>query len=106
LCHLFVRPAELDYRVKVVFLLPQNRLHKQMDTQSIIQKIGDVVVRETPLKDGMPHGIEKEYTPAGVLLCERSWVNGKQDGDEIFRKADGSVALKMLYQNGVLIKQN
>lgn len=85
--------------------LPKNKVialdKMDLPTMSIVKE-GDVVVRETPLKDGRPHGIEKQWSSAGVLLCERTWVDGKQHGDEIYYKADGTVAFKNTFVNGIL----
>ncbi len=93
----------VNFCYRFILALYQNKVNAldKMDLPTVtIVKEGDVVVRETPLKDGRPHGTEKQWSATGTLICERAWVDGKQHGEEIYYKADGSIAFKNTFVNG------
>ncbi|MDF2577839.1 MAG: Tetratricopeptide 1 repeat-containing protein [Chlamydiales bacterium] len=66
-------------------------------------KKNHVLLKEQPLRHGVPHGTQKEYYLSGVLKSESSYVQGKKDGPFKSWYENGQLQAEATYQNDELI---
>jgi antitoxin component YwqK of YwqJK toxin-antitoxin module len=61
------------------------------------------IIRETPYKNGFPHGIIREWDPTGQLIFEGECKNGKAHGRFTYWYPDGTVKSIAHYEWGVQV---
>ena len=72
---------------------------KKEDLAYEYYKSGQVKKMSQVIRDSIPHGLMKTYTPGGYLQSVYTYVEGKREGPAVTYYNNGQLKSKMLYKN-------
>ena len=62
--------------------------------------------QEFGFKDGLHHGVTREWDESGTLIVETHFEAGKRHGKNTYWHPDGSLAKEQIYSHGKSISEN